>query len=146
MTAIDLPAPSLPLEGPPRKALPAMLRGARRRCPVCGQGALFSGYLRVAEHCGHCDEALHHHRADDGPAYLTILIIAHVFMPAVLIVYLAWRPSVPVMLVGFCVATIAAALALLPVIKGAVVGLQWARRMHGFGAGDPIPTPDEPQA
>ena len=43
----------------------AMLRGALGRCPSCGEGRLFTRFLKVADHCPACNEALHHQRADD---------------------------------------------------------------------------------
>ena len=67
-----------------RPVRPAMLRGWRRRCPNCGAGPLLRGYLSVRESCPVCSEELHHHRADDGPAYLTILIVGHLMAPLLL--------------------------------------------------------------
>lgn len=112
----------------------AMLRGARGRCPACGAGRLFTSYLKVADHCPECAEALHHQRADDGPAYLTILIVSHLGAPLLLASFVAWRPSAVTMLLAFGLGSIFLSLAMLPVIKGGMVGLQWARRMHGFGS------------
>lgn len=111
----------------------AMLRGARGRCPACGQGRLFSRYLKVADDCPDCGEALHHQRADDGPAYLTILIVSHLGAPILLASFMLWRPSAMTMILAFGIGAIVMSLAMLPVIKGGMVGLQWARRMHGFG-------------
>lgn len=118
----------------------AMRRGAMRRCPACGDGKMFDGYLKVNDHCHDCGEALHHQRADDGPAYLTILIVSHLGAPLLLWVFLTFHPSPISMLIGFSVGGIILSLSLLPVIKGAFIGMQWARRMHGFG-GEDIETP-----
>lgn len=144
MTALDLPRTShdhAP-DTVPRNTAQAIMRGARRRCPACGEGHLFKGYLGTVDHCAACGEAIHHHRADDGPAYITIMVIAHLFVPAVMVVYLAWRPSPVAMAIGFCIAAVAATLSLLPVAKGGMVGLQWARRMHGFDETAPERQPD----
>lgn len=130
--------PTFSLEESERPTKQAMLRGARGKCPCCGEGALFSRYLKVADHCPHCNEALHHQRADDGPAYLTILLVSHLGAPLLLAFYMAWRPSAISMIVGFGLGAVVLSLLLLPRIKGAMVGLQWARRMHGFG-GAPEP-------
>lgn len=111
----------------------AMLSGAAGRCPSCDKGRIFSSYLKVNDHCPNCGEALHHQRADDGPAYLTILIVSHLAAPLLLWVFVAYRPSTPTLLIGFCAGTVIASLFLLPRIKGAMIALQWARRMHGFG-------------
>ena len=127
-----------PNESTERQTGLAMRRGARGRCPACGKGRLFSSFLKVAETCPECGEALHHQRADDGPAYLTILIVSHLGAPLLLASYIAWRPSAMTMILIFGLSAIVLSLILLPVIKGAMVGFQWARRMHGFGqAPDP---------
>jgi uncharacterized protein (DUF983 family) len=118
---------------------PAILRGLRRRCPHCGQGALFDGYLKVRDHCPVCREAFHHHRADDGPAYLTILIVGHLLAPMIHIIYSNFRPEPLVFATFLTVAAVAMSLFLLPRVKGMVVAIQWSRRMHGFGGGDAAP-------
>jgi len=119
-----------------RPLRPALLRGWRRRCPSCGGGPLLRGYLGLRESCPVCGEALHHARADDGPAYLTILIVGHVMAPVLLWVFTAFRPDPLAMAAGFSVAAVALSLWLLPRLKGALVALQWSRRMHGFGGHD----------
>lgn len=116
-----------------RPLKPAMLRGWRRRCPNCGSGPMLRGYLKVRENCPVCGEVLHHHRADDGPAYLTILIVGHIMAPLILIAFTKWRPDPWVLASVFSVGTVALSLFLLPRLKGALVALQWAKRMHGFG-------------
>lgn len=134
-------APSLP----ERSVKSAMLRGAAGRCPACGQGALNRAYLKVADHCGSCSEALHHQRADDAPAYFTMLVVGHVVVGGLLAVERAWAPPTWVQLSIWLPLTLVLSLALLPMIKGALIGLQWALRMHGFGTGpdpaDPMPDP-----
>jgi uncharacterized protein (DUF983 family) len=139
----DLLPDLLPQQGPPppvstealpeRPAWPAMRLGFRRRCPHCGQGALFDGYLKVNDRCPVCREELFHHRADDGPAYLTILIVGHLVAPLIHITFTRFRPDPLVLATVFTIGTVALSLYLLPRLKGMVVGLQWARRMHGFG-------------
>lgn len=116
-----------------RPLKPALLRGWRRRCPSCGGGPMMRGYLTVREACPVCGEALHHQRADDGPAYLTILIVGHVLAPVLLYSFVRWRPDPMVLAAVFTVGTVALSLFLLPRLKGALVALQWAKRMHGFG-------------
>jgi uncharacterized protein (DUF983 family) len=122
-------ARSEPEERPMR---PAMLRGWRRRCPACGTGALFDGYLRVRDHCPDCGAAMHHQRADDGPAYLTIVIVGKLMITAVYWAFITWRPDPLVLAVGFSVGSVALSLWMLPRLKGVMVGIQWSRRMHGF--------------
>ncbi|MCU0828696.1 MAG: DUF983 domain-containing protein [Tabrizicola sp.] len=133
MTAADMPALSHPDEDD-RPVRPALLRGWRRRCPNCGAGPMLRGYLTVRDTCPVCGEALHHHRADDGPAYLTILIVGHLLAPILLFVFTKWRPEPLLLAVIFSVGTVALSLYLLPRLKGVLVALQWAKRMHGFGS------------
>jgi uncharacterized protein (DUF983 family) len=116
-----------------RPAKPAMLLGWKRLCPNCGTGPMFNGYLKVRDACPVCGEELHHHRADDGPAYLTILISGHIMAPMILIAFEYFRPDPLVLSVVFSVIFVALALYLLPRLKGGFVALQWAKRMHGFG-------------
>ena len=96
-----------------RLVKPALLRGWKRKCPNCGSGPMMEGYLTVRHDCAVCSQELHHQRADDGPAYITIL-------------------DPLVLAVSFILVFITIALFLLPRIKGAFIGLQWAKRMHGF--------------
>ncbi|MBN8290374.1 DUF983 domain-containing protein [Rhodobacter sp. NTK016B] len=112
---------------------PALRRGWMRRCPHCGTGRIMKGYLKVADSCPDCGEDFHHHRADDGPAYLTILVVGKVIMALYLAVFLAFRPEPWVMIALCWGVALAMALFLLPRFKGALVALQWSRRMHGFG-------------
>ena len=119
---------------PERDTRTALIRGWRRRCPACGKGEMMDGYLQVRRACPECGTELHHHRADDGPAWATILITGHLMAPLMLIVFITFRPKGWVMAVGFSTVFVALSLWLLPRFKGAFVALQWAKRMHGFGA------------
>jgi uncharacterized protein (DUF983 family) len=128
-------------EAAPRELWPAIGRGIRSRCPRCGVGRLFRAYLKVADYCPHCDEAMYHQRADDAPPYVTMLITGHVVVGSLLFVDSRW-PNLPVLFHGIVwpLMAIVMSLALLPPVKGGLVGLQWALRLHGFGD----PTMDGP--
>ena len=115
-----------------RETWPAVLKGWRRRCPKCGSGPMLSGYLKVRDTCPVCREELHHHRADDGPAYLTILFVGHLMAPLLHVTFTTFRPDPLVLFTIFAVGCVALSLYLLPRLKGAVVAFQWARRMGGF--------------
>jgi len=117
----------------PRDLRRALLRGWARKCPACGEGALMDGYREVRDACPACGTELHHHRADDGPAWATILITGHLLAPLMLIVFIALRPRGWHMALGFSTVFVALSLYLLPRLKGLFVSLQWAKRMHGFG-------------
>ena len=117
---------------PKRDVLSAMLRGLRGRCPKCGVGAMFSSYLKVSDHCLHCGEELHHQRADDAPPYFTILIVGHFVVGGILSMEKAFSPPGWVHSAVWLPMTLISSLLLLPRVKGALIGLQWALYMHGF--------------
>ena len=111
----------------------AMWRGFRETCPRCGKGAMFTRYLKVSTRCDACGEDLSHHRADDAPPYFTMMIVGHVLVIGVAAIEDMWAPPTWVELAIWLPLATIMCLALLPRVKGAIVGLQWATRMHGFG-------------
>ena len=115
----------------------AVFKGWRRKCPQCGNGPLLKGYLKVRDTCSVCRQDFRPQRADDGPAYLTILIVDHLMAPLLHVVFVNWRPEPLIMFTIFAVGCVALSLYLLPRLKGVVVAFQWARRMGGFGAPGP---------
>ncbi|MEP5761650.1 MAG: DUF983 domain-containing protein [Litoreibacter sp.] len=119
---------------PERELKPALLRGWRLRCPSCGNGPLLKGYLKVRSECPVCHEELSHARADDGPAYLTILIVGHLMAPLLIYAYTEFDPDPLIIATTFSLGCVALSLYLLPRMKGIVVAVQWAKRMHGFGS------------
>lgn len=138
MTTVHLEDMNTPAAKPAaeRDLWPTLWKGWRCKCPKCGNGPLLSGYLKVRDTCVVCREPLHHHRADDGPAYLTILIVGHLMAPLLLVAFTAYRPDPMMLFTIFAVGSVALSLYLLPRLKGAVVAYQWVKRMHGFGRQD----------
>lgn len=130
-------APTARIEEENRPLMPALRRGWRRRCPSCGGGPIFNGYLSVRDRCAVCGTELHHQRADDGPAYLTILIVGHLMAPTLHFSWVWFEPEPLVLATFLSLACAALSLYLLPRIKGGMIALQWAKRMHGFGAATP---------
>ena len=96
---------------------------------------MFGRFLKVADSCDHCGEELFHQRADDFPAYLVMVVVGHLVVPAILAVETAYAPPVWLQLAVWLPVTLFASLALLQPTKGAIVGLQWQIGMHGFEAG-----------
>ena len=106
----------------------SIFRGWRGRCPRCGAGSLFGSFLKMQSNCPSCGLALEPFRADDAPAYFTILAVGHIVVPMVLAFEkygnqpplwahaLLWLPL-----------SVALALLLLPRIKGAVIALLWTQ-------------------
>ena len=106
-------------------------RGFRNRCPNCGQGALFLGYLRPFDACTSCREPNGRIMAHDAPPYITILIVGHIIVPLVLIWEKTSSPPLWAHYGVWMTATVILTLALLPRIKGAWMGFMWALRLHG---------------
>jgi uncharacterized protein (DUF983 family) len=110
-----------------------MWRGGRGKCPACSKGHMFVKFMKVTDTCDHCGEELHHQRADDAPPYFTIFIVGHIIIPLVFIVERMWHPSYIIHAALWLPLILGLTFMLMPTVKGAVVGLQWALRMHGFG-------------
>jgi len=110
----------------------ALLRGWHRRCPNCGGGPMMDGYLKIRPTCASCGEEFHHHRADDMPAWATILVVGHILVFGLLTVETSFMPPMWVHWAIWPAATLGLTMWLLPRIKGMVVAFQWANRMHGF--------------
>ncbi|PWE31505.1 hypothetical protein C4N9_00345 [Pararhodobacter marinus] len=117
----------------PRDTKLAVRRGLLLRCPACGVGKLFGGYLKVNATCPACGEELHHHRADDGPAYLTILVVLHVVGIALHQMVGRYQDNPLQLALVLSTAALVLSLLLLPRMKGLMIGIQWAKEMHGFG-------------
>ena len=136
----NTPAKIWPPESAPaakRDVWTALKRGLRGRCPRCGEGKLFRAFLKVADHCSVCGQDFTPHRADDLPAYLVIVIVGHIVVPTILWIETDYSPSVPLQLSIYLPFTLILSLLLLQPVKGAVVGVQWALRMHGFDENAP---------
>ncbi len=103
-----------------------------RRCPQCGQGALFAGYTKAASSCSACGLDFSGHEADDAPPYVTIMIVGHITIPAALAAKQLFDPPIWLQFAVWGPVILLATFSLLPLAKGALIGLQWANRMHGF--------------
>ena len=121
----------------------SIFRGLAGHCPACGHGKLFWKYLKVNGRCDACDTDLARYPADDGPAYMTILITGHVVVVPLLMFPIVWEASLlyslPLVLGGLSAFTLAA----LPRIKGGWIGLLYAlgvtdldARLHTADAAD----------
>ncbi len=126
----------------PRDTVQAMWRGTIGKCPNCGEGHLYRAYLKVADKCDHCGEELYHQRADDAPAYFTISIVGHIIVAGALIVERVFHPATWVHMALWLPLTLFLCLTMLPAVKGALIGLQWSKRMHGFGGAADEPEPE----
>lgn len=110
----------------------AIRRGALGRCPKCGLGNLFLGFLTVRQNCPVCREGFAEYRAADGPAFLTITVVGILMIPTIGAFFLLFRPDPLAMAVTLSAVLILLSLFMLRVSKGAIVGYLWAT-----GAKDP---------
>lgn len=133
LSPLPAAAPAAERVSPPSPApvslYAAALRGLRRRCPRCGQGAAFAGYLKVVSRCDVCAVELGSYRADDAPPYVTIFIVGHLIVPAMLLLEQNAHPAVWVHMALWLPLTLGLTLALLPAVKGALLGVQWALKV-----------------
>jgi uncharacterized protein (DUF983 family) len=137
---VDITGPDAQLFGgerhsgrPARPLWPAIKRGLAGRCPHCGEGKLFYAFVKTVDRCEVCGEEISHHRADDLPAYLVIVVVGHIVLSAFMAVEMTTVWPMWLHLVIWAPLTLILSLLLLQPIKGAVIGLQWALYMHGFG-------------
>ena len=110
----------------------AVARGLKKTCPQCGRGGLFSGYTKTRAECPACGLDLSGHQADDAPPYLTILIVGHISIPLALAMREVFDTPMWMQFSFWGPVILLSTLWLLPISKGAMIGLQWANRMHGF--------------
>ena len=101
-------------------------RGLARRCPNCGQGRLFRGYLKINVPCPVCGMDNTIYPSDDFPPYLTIFVVGHVLIPLFVWTDATYSPPLWVECVIWLPLTLILSLALLPSMKGAAIGLCWA--------------------
>jgi uncharacterized protein (DUF983 family) len=103
----------------------AMIRGFFQRCPNCGKGHLFRSYLKQVDACAECGEAFGHIRADDGPAWLTVMVTGHVVVALMMSVEALLTMPLWASIATFCAISGAMVLGLLQRAKGIFIGLIW---------------------
>jgi uncharacterized protein (DUF983 family) len=116
---------------PPAGVMTGLWRGLCRRCPACGARPAFRSYLKQVEVCPGCGAALGEIRCDDVPPYVTILLVGHIVVPLILIVEQQFEPAEWVQMAVWPTVTLLLTLALLPFVKGGVLGVMWGLRMKG---------------
>jgi uncharacterized protein (DUF983 family) len=110
----------------PSKIAIGVRRGISLRCPQCGRGHLFGRFLEVCDRCEICGADNTLYPSDDAPPYLTLILVGHIFAPAIFWLDATWQPSLWSILAVSLPAMAAVTLAMLPSMKGAVVGFAWA--------------------
>ena len=119
------PTPGQPASDKPVNPL---LAGLRCRCPRCGQGRLYRGFLKVADACAECGLDLTRLNTGDGPAVFIMQIAGFIVVFSALFVEIAYRPPMWVHLVVWVPLVAALALGLKRPMKGLMIGLQVRNR------------------
>lgn len=121
----------------PRSVLPAsgweaIFRGARGRCPRCGETKLFRRFLKPGDHCTSCGLDWTHQQADDFPAYVSIFLTGHIMAPVIIALVQDTDLSLPALAAIILSTMLMLMIAFLQPAKGAIIALQWWFGMHGF--------------
>jgi uncharacterized protein (DUF983 family) len=98
------------------------------RCPACGEGALFEGFLRVGKRCEACGFDLAQADSGDGPAVFIVLIVGVIVCFSALFTEIAFHPPVWLHLVIWLPLAAILALALVRPLKGLMIALQFHHR------------------
>lgn len=106
--------------------------GLRCRCPRCGEGRLYDGFLRIAPACAVCGLTLAHEDAGDGPAVFVILIYGAVMAGLAAWVALAFEPPFWLLALIFTPLILGGSAFLLRPFKAVLVALQYKHRTAGF--------------
>lgn len=109
-------------------ALSPIRTGLACRCPRCGGGKLYSGFLQVRETCDVCGLDLRGHDSGDGPAVFLIFLLGIIVVPLALWVEMTYRPALWVHVALWFPMTIGLTLLLLRPLKGIMIGLQYRHR------------------
>ncbi|MEX1180980.1 MAG: DUF983 domain-containing protein [Cucumibacter sp.] len=100
--------------------------GLRCRCPRCGEGNLFAGYLKIARRCQSCGLDYEFADSGDGPAIFIMLFVGFVVVGAALVVEVLFAPPVVVHLLLWIPASLILSLWLLRPFKATMIALQYA--------------------
>jgi uncharacterized protein (DUF983 family) len=131
-------------EDGPRPVGRSVKRGFFGRCPRCGEGRIFGKFLKVNPTCGHCGLNLDGHRADDMPPYIVIMIVGHIVVPLMMFAEQTYDWSMGLHAIVWMTLTLVLTFGLIQPVKGALIGYQWALKMHGFDPEETHPDPALP--
>ena len=106
--------------------------GLRCRCPACGRGALFRGFLSVVRECAVCGQDLQSHEEGDGPAVFAILVLGAVVVGLALWTELRFEPPLWLHAVLWTPLTLAGAVVLLRPLKATLIALQFRNRPEDY--------------
>ena len=100
-------------------------RGIMGKCPHCGEGRLFTAYLKQTEYCRLCNEIYNHIHADDAPAWMTILIVGHILAPLMIYIVMNTIWADWVYMIFFTILVLILTFSILPRAKGFFIAMIW---------------------
>lgn len=115
---------------------PPFLAGVRSRCPQCGQGKLYAGYLKFAARCDVCGADFASADPGDGPAVFVILVVGAIVAPLLIILQFGLELPGWIAITVTMAAAVALCLALLPPFKAVLFALQWKHKAREASADD----------
>ncbi len=104
------------------------------RCPRCGRGKLYKGFLTVADRCEACGLDLKKADSGDGPAVFMIFILGFLIVPLAVVVQLRFEPPMWVYAVVWPLVILGLALGLLRPLKAVMIALQFRHRASDSGS------------
>jgi uncharacterized protein (DUF983 family) len=133
-----------PRKGPlPKSVWEAVARGARNVCPKCAGSKLFPRYLKPLMLCPACGQNWEHQRADDFPAYVSILLTGHIMAPIIIMLVRDADLSSTALVAIILPLAMTLMIGLLQPAKGGIIALQWWLGMHGFERDTIVPPLDD---
>lgn len=105
------------------------------RCPACGQGALFQGFLEVRARCERCHVDLSGQDSGDGPVPFIIFLVGAIIVGLALYVEVRFSPPVWLHLVVWLPLTIILVLGLMRPAKALMIAMQYKHRRQDFQDG-----------
>lgn len=102
-----------------------ILNGLKCKCPGCGKGKLFYKYLKQVDKCDNCNEKLENYKAEDGPAWLTLILVGHILAPFMMKKEIYNLYSTSVCIAFFIAIGTFLTLFLLPRAKGLFIAVLW---------------------
>ncbi len=107
--------------------------GLAGRCPRCGQGKLFNGFLKIADRCPVCGLDLSKADSADGPAFFIMLLVPAVVIPIAMWVEFSHQPPLWLHALLWTPLIIGLSVALLRPLKGVMVALQFKHQASDSG-------------
>ncbi|NIA72198.1 DUF983 domain-containing protein [Pelagibius litoralis] len=117
--------------------------GLTCRCPRCGKGRLFAGFLTVAARCAVCGFDLSEQNSGDGPAVFIIFILGAVVVPLVFWFEFAYEPPIWLHMLIWVPVILGGALGMLRPMKGVMIALQYRNKASDSGTVDYSLTADD---